>query len=468
MRGARRQLARVALALSIAVAAALALGHRLGGWDFVKQHVGPLVVAALVVGSLAWVVIGLVAGTARGAILAVRRPRALGQSGAAYAEFVIVVIPFLLMFFGLMQMALASMARVLVSYSAFTAARAAIVIVPMEPAEVSSLKGAASSTINDEQPNKIGYGADTRTDFAISKKASLIRNAAAYAMIPASPSIDVVVKDVMNNWSGYLANRLLKGLNPIDYLKGVLGDVAGVPSAMLDTLSDKIKEVVQGGLDSQAAKDRAKQTLDSFIDGMTTDPAMRDRLKNAAHGYIDKYQGSAESPTGKLGDWVKNQIGETLSGPLDKFKDQVQNALATSLGSSLGPIGGGMGRGNSVDRALDVGMGSGSDGAGGAIIRSLRKLVYAKMGTVVTLHGKDGAIKTKFEWNEPITARVTHLYYCQIPLANRFAGRPFYNLADTTVNDMATGPMKGLTIIGIPGYFLPMTAEHTLTNQGKP
>jgi len=463
-----KQLARVAAAVGIAVLASLALGHRIGGWDFVKQHVGALVVAAIAVASVAWVMIGLVAGTARGAILAVRRPRAMGQSGAAYAEFVIVVIPFLLMFFGLMQMAMASMARVLVSYSAFTAARAAIVIVPMEPAEVSTVKGAASSTINDEQANKIGYGANTRTDFGISKKASLIRNAAAYAMIPASPSIDVVVKDVMNNWSGYLTNRLLKGLNPLDYLKNTLGDLAGVPSAMLDTLSDKIKEVVQGGLDSQAAKDKAKQSLDSAIDAMTSDPAMRDKLKAAAHGYIDKYQGSAESPTGQLGDWVKNQIGDTLSGPLEKFKDQVQNALTTSLGSGLGGLGGGMGRGNSVDRALDVGMGGGTDGAGGAIIRSLRKLVYAKLGTVVTLHGKDGAIKTSFEWNEPITARVTHLYYCQIPLANRFAGRAFYNLADTTVSDMATGPMKGLTIVGIPGYFLPITAEHTLTNQGKP
>jgi hypothetical protein len=463
-----KQVLRVGAAAIVALLAATAIGHRIGGWDFVKQHLGALVVAALMLGSVAWLVIGLVAGTARGAILAVRRPRALGQSGAAYAEFVIVVIPFLLMFFGLMQMALASLARVLVSYAAFTAARAAIVIVPMEPAEVSNVKGAASSTINDEQANKIGYGANTRTDFGISKKASLIRNAAAYAMIPASPSIDVVVKDAMNNWSGYLTNRLLKGLNPVDYLKSVLGDLAGVPGALVDTLGDKLKDVIKGGLDSQAAKDKAKQQIDAAIDGMTSDPAMRDRLKQAAHDYIDKYKGSNESATGQLGDWVKNQIGETLNGPLDKFKDQVQDALGSSLSNTLGGLGGGMGKGNSVDRALDVGMGGGTDGAGGAIIRSLRKLVYAKMGTVVTLHGKDGAIKSKFEWNEPITARVTHLYYCQIPLANRFAGRPFYNLAETTVTDLATGPMKGLTIIGIPGYFLPITAEHTLTNQGKP
>ncbi|MFI5289052.1 MAG: hypothetical protein ACHQ17_05350, partial [Polyangia bacterium] len=60
------------------------------------------------------------------------------------------------------------------------------------------------------------------------------------------------------------------------------------------------------------------------------------------------------------------------------------------------------------------------------------------------------------------------LFYCQIPLANRFAGHAFYNLPNSTVADLATGPMKGLTILGIPGYFMAITAEHTMTLQGKP
>ncbi len=90
------------------------------------------------------------------------------------------------------------------------------------------------------------------------------------------------------------------------------------------------------------------------------------------------------------------------------------------------------------------------------------------MGTVVTLLDEQGNFKSKFEWNEPIRARVTYLFYCQIPLANRFAGKAFYNLPDSTVADLTTGPMKGLTIVGIPGYFLTLTADHTLTNQGKP
>ena len=128
-----RRITKVSAAAAATVAVAAAGGLAIGGVDFVRQHLGALVVAvafAVGLGTLAWHLVG---GLMRGAILAVRRPRALGQSGAAAAEFVIVVIPFLLTLFGVMQMALASMARVLVSYSAFCAARAAIVFVPAEP-----------------------------------------------------------------------------------------------------------------------------------------------------------------------------------------------------------------------------------------------------------------------------------------------------------------------------------------------
>jgi hypothetical protein len=458
-------LGKLAVVATLLVAAIVGSGLAIGGGDFLRQHWGALTFAAVTVAGMVWFTAKLVAAAARGAILAVRRPKALGESGAVMAEFVIVCIPFFLMFFGLMQMALASLARVLVSYAAFAAARAAIVVIPMAGPDASSVGGAVSSTANNEQANKIGYGANTRTDFAISNKAALIRNAAAYAMIPASPSIDTVVSDTMNNWGNYFAGRLLHGLDPSKYLGSLVSDLAGVPSAMLDTLADQLKTVVGNGLNSDQARADAKNSIDSFIDGMTSDPTMRDKLKQAANGYIDKAQGDA---SGAAGDWVSQQIDGTLSGPLDKFKSQVQNAVGGALGSATGGLGGGGSQGMSVDRALDTGFGGGTDGAGGAILRSLRKLVYARMGTIVTLLDESGNFKSSFAWNDPIRVRVTHLYYCQIPLANRFAGRAFYSLSDTTVADMATGPMKGLTIIGIPGYFLPITAEHTLVNQGKP
>jgi hypothetical protein len=102
-------------------------------------------------------------------------------------------------------------------------------------------------------------------------------------------------------------------------------------------------------------------------------------------------------------------------------------------------------------------------------LRSLRKLIYARMATVVTLHdAKTGELKTKFEADDPIKAKVTYLFYCQIPMANRFAGHPFYDLPDQTVMAMTTGPLGPAAMVGIPGYFMTLTAEHTLTNQGKP
>ena len=132
-------------------------------------------------------------------------------------------------------------------------------------------------------------------------------------------------------------------------------------------------------------------------------------------------------------------------------------------------MGGGFKDGYAVDRALDAGFGSGTDGAGGAILRiacaSWSTRASARWSRSSTSKGN---FKTKFEWNEPIRVRVTYLFYCQIPLANRFAGHAFYNLPNTTVADLATGPMKGFEIIGIPGYFMALTADHVMTNQGKP
>jgi hypothetical protein len=433
--------------------------------DFLKQHWAPLLVALSFAVALGTVAYRLLSGTIRGAVLAVRKPKQLGESGAAAAEFVIVVIPFMLMLTALMQLALASMGRVLVSYAAFCAARAAMVFVPMKPEEVQGVAAKTGQATTAEMENKVGYGANTRTDFAISKKASLIRNAAAYALIPTSPAIDVIATDIAHNWANYLEERLKNGLNPLDYLQSLLGDLGAVPSGLLDSLADQLKDAIKTGLDSPDQKKAAKQKIDAWLDGAAQgDPALRDKLKSAVDDFINKYLGSNEGASGQLGNLVKNTVNDTLSGPLEKFKDAVDNGINDALGGALG---GGF-KGYAVDRALDAGFGAGTDGAGGAILRSMRKLVYARIGTVVTLLDEQGKYKTSFEWNEPIRARVTYLFYCQIPLANRFAGRAFYNLPNSAVADLATGPMKGFEIIGIPGYFMTMTADHVMTNQGKP
>ncbi len=461
-----RRLTKVSAAAAATVVVAIAAGLAIGGRDFARQHLGTLVVAAAMLVGLGTLAVRLVGGLVRGAVLAVRRPRALGQSGAAAAEFVIVIIPFLLTLFGVMQMALASMARVLVSYSAFCAARAAIVFVPAEP------KGGGASTGSpiplpvatlNEDAGTIGKGNDTLTDFTTSGKAALIRNAASYALIPSSPAIDVVVQDSAANWPQYWVNRVGHGLSPIDWVKSTVGDLSDYPSAVVDALNDKLKDAITE-LGTKGA-DATKQDLEDWVKAHVSDPTKQAQLSGVVDSFVDN---AVKAGTGAAGGWVTNGINSTLDGPLAQYKDQISKWAAGAAQGAGGSVGGNF-KGYAVDRALDVGFGSGTDGPQGALLRSLRKLIYARMATVVTLHDpKTGDLKTKFGADDPIEARVTYLFYCQIPLANRFAGKAFYDLPDQTVMAMTTGPLGPAAMVGIPGYFMTLTAEHTLTNQGKP
>jgi hypothetical protein len=460
-----RRLTKVSAAAAATVIVAIAAGLAIGGRDFARQHLGTLVVAvafAVGLGTLAWHLVG---GLMRGAILAVRRPRALGQSGAAAAEFVIVVIPFLLTLFGVMQMAMASMARVLVSYSAFCAARAAIVFVPAEPKGGGASSGSPIplpvATLS-EDAGTIGKGGNTLTDFTTSGKAALIRNAASYALIPSSPAIDVVVKDTAANWPSYWVNRVDHGLSPLDWVKSTVNDLKDYPSQVVDALNDKLKDAINE-IGTKGA-DATKKDLDAWVKANVSDPTKQAQLQGALDKWVDD---AAKAGTGAAGGWVTSGINSTLDGPLSQYKDQISQWAAGAAQGAGGNIGGNF-TGYSVDRALDVGFGSGTDGPQGALLRSLRKLIYARMATVVTLVDEKGGLKTKFEASDPITAKVTYLFYCQIPLANRFAGHAFYDLPDSTVMAMTTGPLGPAAMVGIPGYFMTLSAQHTLTNQGKP
>jgi hypothetical protein len=461
-----RRLVKVSAAAAATVVVAIAIGLGIGGRDFARQHLGTLLVAVAMVVALGTLAAHLLGGLVRGAVLAVRRPRALGQSGAAAAEFMIVIIPFLLTLFGVMQMALASMARVLVSYSAFCAARAAIVFVPAEPKSGGLSTGSPIplpvATLNEEA-GTIGKGNDTLTDFTTSSKAALIRNAASYALIPSSPAIDVVVADTAANWGSYWVNRAGHGLSPLDWLKSTVGDLKDYPSKVVDALDDKLKDAIKD-LGTKGA-DATKKELDDWVKANVTDPTKQAQLQGALDKWVDD---AVKSGASAAGGWVTSGINSTLDGPLSQYKDQISKWAAGAAQGAGGSVGGNF-TGYSVDRALDNGFGSGTDGPEGALLRSLRKLIYARMATVVTLHdAKTGELKTKFEAEDPIRARVTYLFYCQIPLANRFAGHAFYDLPDSTVMAMTTGPLGPAAMVGIPGYFMTLTAEHTLTNQGKP
>jgi hypothetical protein len=461
-----RRLAKVSAAAAATVGLAIAAGLAIGGVDFMRQHLGTLVVAVAFAVGLGTVAYHLARALVRGAVLAVRRPRALGQSGAAAAEFVIVIIPFLLTLFGVMQMALASMARVLVSYSAFCAARAAIVFVPAEPKSGGASTGSPLplpvATLNEEA-GTIGKGNDNLTDFTTSSKAALIRNAASYALIPSSPAIDVVVKDTVTNWPSYWVNRVGHGLSPLDYVKSTVNDLKDYPSQVVEALNDKLKESISDIATKGA--DATKKELDDWVKSQNLSPSKEAALKAAVDKFVDD---QAKAGASAAGGWVTNGINNTLDGPLSQYKDQISQWAAGAAQGAGGNVGGNF-NGYAVDRALDVGFGSGTDGPQGALLRSLRKLIYARMATVVTLHdAKTGELKTHFDAEDPIKAKVTYLFYCQIPLANRFAGHAFYDLPDQTVMAMTTGPLGPAAMVGIPGYFMTLTAEHTLTNQGKP
>ena len=340
-----------------------------------SQHSAVLASALFWVGLLALVAVRGTIRVARG--LWASRRQGLGQAGAASTEFIIVVIPFFLMTFGLMQVALASMARLLVNYSAFCAARAAMVVIPSE--------------IGDEKANMIGTGSNKKDDISGSQKMSLIRNAAAYPLIAASPSIDNYLSDMAQGYESYIRSSGLANM--------------------------------------------------AMTDGINAVPKI-----TALNSY------------GQVGTAVDNAANSILKGGLTQAKGLVmqeinQNAPSEDSGPSY-----------SVQKALDGNAALG-DGVGGAILRSLRKVIYAKLMTAVTI---GGGTKTKFEWNDPLQAKVTYLYYCQIPLANRVFGKPFYDLAENVRESLFSGDLSAMSHIGMPGYYTVMTAQHTLTNQGSP
>src|SRR5262249_26649722 len=155
-----------------------------------------------------------------------------------------------------------------------------------------------------------------------------------------------------------------------------------------------------------------KKELDDWIAANVPDKTKQEQLKGVVDGFVDN---AAKAGSGAAGGWVTGSINDVLKGPLEKYKDQISKWAAGAPQGAGGNVGGNFGNSYTVDRALDAGFGAGTDGPEGALLRSLRKLVYARMATVVTLHGEDGKLKSSFKEGELIKARVTYLFYCQIP-----------------------------------------------------
>ena len=58
---------------------------------------------------------------------------------------------------------------------------------------------------------------------------------------------------------------------------------------------------------------------------------------------------------------------------------------------------------------------------------------------------------------------------CRIPIANWFAGKLFHEQPPAVMEAISTSmlqPMVGSG--GVPGYYIGLSASHTLVNQGRP
>lgn len=379
--GGRRWRMGIALFVSLALIATGG-GAVMGGIDFLRQHWLPLLAAVLLVGLFVYLAVSTLRLAAHATRRALRRPRALGESGAAAAEFAIICIPFLVTLFSLMQLGLASMARVLVSYAAYTAARAAIVVVP--------------EAYPGEPANRVGLGVNNLLDYPTSYKAALLRHAAAYPLIPVSPAIDTLVRDAVDNWDAFQSTNPASGAQIADLAIEVTADIiqAAAGDSTLGNVVGSFKDTLLGIRDVAAAA----------------------------------------NPTPSPG-----YSGYNVTRALD-------------ASSMIYPID--------------------ENGVAGAFLRSLFKLAYARVATVVTLYGSDLDNGLKSNWmhhpDRPLTAKVTYLYYCQIPIANRLLGTHFHGLRPTTRVEMEMASGLGiLSGYGLPGYYVPMSATHTLINQGK-
>ncbi len=105
------------------------------------------------------------------------------KQGVVYVETIIVIIPFLILFFGLIQLGLLLAADLLVQHAAAKAARAAIVILPDDSKEAAYSKSPL---------NKIGKGKGLKA-YKKTKKESryeAIRNAARMVLSPISPALN--------------------------------------------------------------------------------------------------------------------------------------------------------------------------------------------------------------------------------------------------------------------------------------
>lgn len=131
-----------------------------------------------------------------------------GDAGAAMTEFVIVIIPMLLLVLGLMQVAQAFAASLVVRHAALCAARSAAVVLAEGDTP-------AAQRPDDEPPAagtpyRFGTGEGGAADYAGDARYEAVREAAAFAVTPVASPLDEAVREE----AAALVARVTGGASP--------------------------------------------------------------------------------------------------------------------------------------------------------------------------------------------------------------------------------------------------------------
>lgn len=151
---------------------------------------------------------------------------ARNERGATYVEFIIAFIPIFILFLGMVQMGLMYAANLVVTHSATTAARAAVVVLPDDPQyyegepinqiSITDVSGSASGDAVTTFLSSIGGGAGGAPPAAGSRgsaRLNAIRSAASIPLLSVSPSFGQLIRDeaVKQAVGGSAASRALTG-----------------------------------------------------------------------------------------------------------------------------------------------------------------------------------------------------------------------------------------------------------------
>ena len=472
---------------------------------FFAQHRQPFVVFGVVLAVLLRLALSVLRAIFGGAVVGLKRRRRLGESGAVYAEIAITALPFFASVFGTWHLAQLSVAKIMVSYAAFSAVRTAAVVLPQNlkakpwtiPGGVLDIEGgllagikagltkiggsvgtqypgaaslfggaeetsgAVDTILNGDEPAfVIGAGSNTLADFRTSQKAALMRRAATLAVMPVAPLVTDLIAGLFSGgddyWKGWRENMPSKiRAVVIQRLVDALGQLSADSVLILDgILKDSVNWV--GKTDPAVVRQKVAAALAGTpLAGSAATIA----------GFVSQYVGLSAANGGTASG--TKQASDQIRGPLlDMILGKVEALRPALSEDTTGP-----------DKADISGESYSYDSLAAsfsghnvpALFSALLKWPSAYMTTVVTIldgktpaQGEDAALSTGADAPKTITARVTFLFNCKVPVARLLGCHAYYELSEATVNTMSAGALGYASLLGLPGRWVAITADHTM------